>query len=216
MYFSKIQIKEGPTLFHFLKESKYKDLYAAHQLLWRSFPEDKNAKRDFLFYQDESENMPCFYVVSSRKPSNHDLFYINAKEYSPRFNLGQKLCFKILANPIVSKSGKKHDVWMNAKHEARSMQITGEDVYSHCEKRTKEWLTKRSESLGFNLQSDDFVISRNVNKQFRKKGRNVSFAMVEFEGVLEVSNVTPFLNMLYEGIGSSRAFGCGLMMVKNL
>ncbi len=233
MYISRIRIKRGPVLFQFAKSDIRDSLYAAHQLLWKAFPRDAGAKRDFLFRQEDHDGLPCFFVVSSRRPENHELFQIETKEYSPQIATGQQLAFSLTANPIVARKteGKKysakHDVWMDAKREAKELGLTSEEMIIHCNKQAKEWLTSRAESLGFRivdrqLEDGTFEQQLGVDRYFqhqlyrRKKGRAIRFSSICYEGILMVGDPDRVLRTLYEGVGRSRSFGCGLMMVRRV
>ena len=225
MYFSRIYIKRGPGLFHFLAEKEQKHTpYAAHQLLWKAFPKDEKADRDFLFRQENRRGLPCFYVVSSRRPANHELFEIETKDYAPRIRSGQRLAFSLTANPVVARKiegrtrSAKHDVWMDAKREARELKLDGEKLIAHCQSRTKQWLISRAESLGFFLLEDLLSVDGYFQHQFyrRKGNRPICFSSIDYQGILEVNDPERFLRILFEGVGRARSFGCGLMLVRNI
>jgi CRISPR system Cascade subunit CasE len=52
---------------------------------------------------------------------------------------------------------------------------------------------------------------------FRKaaRGREIKYGSLDFKGVLSVTDAELFKETLFYGIGRSKAFGCGLMMVKS-
>ena len=233
MYFSRIRVKRGPELFQFAKSGSGGSPYAAHQLLWKAFPKDAEADRDFLFRQEDHDGMPCFFVVSRRRPTNHGLFEIETKDYEPQISAGQLLAFSLKANPVVARKteGKKysakHDVWMDAKREAKEQGLSKENTLQHCETRAKEWLISRAESLGFRIVSTELEdgttgsqlkIDRYFQHEFyrRGKGRPIRFSSICYDGALQVEDVDKFLRTLYEGVGRSRSFGCGLMLVRRL
>ena len=224
MHISRIRIKRGPELFQFVKADMKDALYAAHQLLWKAFPKDAEATRDFLFRQENRGGLPCFYVVSGRRPRNYDLFEIETKDYAPRIRSGQRLAFSLTANPVVArkvegkKRSAKHDVWMDAKREAKGMELAGRELIAHCESRTKQWLVSRAESLGFALSEQLLSVDGYFQHQFyRRKGdRAIRFSSIDFKGILDVGDPDRFLRTLFEGVGRSRSFGCGLMLVRNI
>lgn len=224
MFISKIHIRRGPELFRFLRSDLKDTLYAAHQLLWKAFPKDVSADRDFLFRQESRDELPCFYVVSARRPENYNLFRIETKDYAPRIRPGQHLGFSLKANPVVArktegrKHSAKHDVWMDAKREAKEIGLAGEELVSHCENRAKQWLIARAQSLGFNINEERLCVDGYFQHQFyrRKGARPVRFSSINYEGILEVLEPDRFLRTLFKGIGRSRSFGCGLMLVRNV
>lgn len=224
MYLSKVSLEKGPALFKLLKYKNGQNEYAAHQILWRLFPNDGNKSRDFLFRKDEKFNMPQFYVVSATKPIQTAGLTLVSKPYTPKLKRGNQLAFSLLANPVVSrKSGKgktssKHDVWMDAKITAKKQGITGFDLIKVCENAAKQWLLNQGEKKGFNLNMDQFVVDGYTQNRFFKKGnkRPIQFSSIHYEGMLDITDPDNFSNMLFKGIGRSKSFGCGMMLVKRL
>lgn len=223
MFFSRIHIQRGPAFFQFTRSDVKDSLYAAHKLLWKAFPEAPNAPRDFLFRQEVRQGLPCFFVVSARRPVNHDLFKIETKDYTPQITNGQRLAFSLTANPVIArkaegkKHSEKHDVWMDAKREAKEMRLDPEKLVEHCMNRARQWLVNRAEPLGFSTEDSQVNVDGYFQHQFyRRKSRPIRFSSLNYEGVLTVTDPELFLRTLYEGIGRSRAFGCGLMLVRRL
>lgn len=223
MYISRIQVKRGPEVFRLTRSDVRDSLYAAHQLLWKVFPRDAEAERDFLFRQEVREGLPCFFVVSERRPTNDELFRIETKDYAPHLEAGQQLAFSLTANPVVArkmdgkKNSTKHDVWMDAKHEAKNMGLSDEKRIAHCEDRVRRWLITRAEPLGFVIEDQQINVDGYFQHQFyRRKGRPIRFSSINFGGVLTVVDPNRLLQTLFEGIGRSRAFGCGLMLVRRV
>ena len=223
MYISRIHVKRGQELFRLTRSEARDSLYAAHQLLWRAFPKDAGANRDFLFRQENREGLPCFFVVSERRPVNDGLFQIETKDYSPQLEIGQRLAFSLTANPVVARKtdGKKyspkHDVWMDAKREARNMGLDDEERIAHCEDRARQWLIARAETHGFSIEDQQIHVDEYFHHQFyRRKGRPIRFSSISYDGILTVVDPERLLGTLFEGIGRSRAFGCGLMLVRRV
>jgi CRISPR system Cascade subunit CasE len=137
---------------------------------------------------------------------------------------GQRLTFSLRANPVVTKINgnnnkrSRHDVIMNAKHDlaisgsGRQDISTGEIEY----KAGIKWLEDRSNHLGFTFDHD--LVRVFGYRQFRIKRRSrkvpIQFSSLDYNGVLSVTDPGRFNNTLINGIGRSKAFGCGLMLVK--
>ena len=224
MFISKVTLKNGPELFNLLKHKTGNDAYTDHQLLWNLFPNDGIKKRDFLFHKDESDGMPQFLVVSKTEPVEIRGISVVVKPYSPQLAKGQKLAFALVANPVVAKKteGKKnstrHDVWMDAKQKAKELNLNPKEKRKHCEKKTKEWLISRSESFGFSLEEDSVIIDGYMQHRLYKRNspKSVRFSSVHFEGIITVTNPELFCNTLFNGIGKSKSFGCGLLLVRRI
>ena len=82
------------------------------------------------------------------------------------------------------------------------------------DKAAAQWLTMRGETNGFTINS-----LQTTGYQWHalpEKGRNAGFSSLDYEGVLTVKDPQLLCNLLIKGIGPSKAFGCGLMMVKRV
>ena len=63
MFFSRVQIKLCEEALQYLKGLAKGDSYATHQLLWNLFPNDPDAKRDFLYRAEQKEGWPIYYIL---------------------------------------------------------------------------------------------------------------------------------------------------------
>ena len=220
MYLSKVTLKHGPKMCELLSSKTGSDGYVAHQLLWDLFPNDGGKKRDFLFHKEEKRGLPCFLVVSEDQPVETDALSVQTKSYSPQLTEGQQLAFTLTANPVVARktAGKnnsvKHDVWMDAKKKAQEKNLEGFALAQACETASKEWLIRQGERCGFHLTMDSVLVDGYQQNRFYKGEDPIRYSTIHFEGVLTVTDPEAFTTMLGEGVGKSKAFGCGLMMVK--
>ena len=124
------------------------DPYGQHKLLWKLFdlPRTSSSKQTpFLFRSELSDGLPLFYVLSRVAPRDASgKWRIDPREYRPDLRAGDRLTFKLRANPVSlakkdrepseaefwrknrEKSGLsvedatrkriRHDVVMDAKH----------------------------------------------------------------------------------------------------
>ncbi len=211
MYFSKMQLH--PQTRGQLASRLLRDDYRMHQTLWRLFPEV--VQRDFLFRRVEGQGAPIFYLVSHTKPSCQDgLWELQTKPYQPRLQAGQRLAFSLLANPVVTRrdpvSGRavRHDVVMDARK--RQPELSRVDLQQQA---GRDWLQGRAERYGFALQG----LRVDGYRQHRlrgKAGRPIRYSTLTFDGLLEVVDSDRLLEVLARGIGSAKAFGCGLLLVR--
>lgn len=128
MYFSRIRIKPDVRDLHLLISGNG---YGAHQLLWKLFPGGEG--RSFLFREEVAREQipfhkgvkgePVYYSVSESQPvSEHPFFTIESRPYTPRLAAGDRLAFRLRANPTIARKmeGKKnsvrHDVVMDAQY----------------------------------------------------------------------------------------------------
>lgn len=204
------------------------DAYSNHQLLWRLFGEAD--QRAFLFRQEnekdqlgaglEPRGLPLFYVLSDQTPvAVPGLLELETRSFSPVLTAGDRLTFRLRANPTISRKTEagrsvRHDVLMDAKAQCRNLGVDRPDeIRRQMDQAAIRWLQVRSENSGFALESVPQVSGyrQHVNK---RKGAEIRFSSIDYEGVLHVTDPDSFRDMLYQGLGKSKAFGCGLMMVR--
>lgn len=232
MYFSLITPIEGHE-----REAIHQRLngpYADHQWLWHYFPAEPGTARDFIFRRQDHHGLPRYYVVSHRAPLEiSKAWRIQTRIYAPQMLVGDVLKFNLRANPTVRHNhdgkAKRHDVVMDAKRRlltnpqliksknlenlASNNQPTPQEIiYAAC----CHWLEQRGKHLGFALDFDTLVAECYEQNQQGKaqKDKLLQFSTIEFTGTLTVTDRQAFERALITGIGSSRAFGCGLMLVR--
>lgn len=86
------------------------------------------------------------------------------------------------------------------------------------------WMSAQAERNGF-------IICQDKDKQFKlqssgylwhslsgkaTRGTKSGFSSVDFTGELEITDITKFRDALFNGIGRSKAFGCGLLLVRRV
>lgn len=208
--------------------------YEQHQWLWKFFPSDTNAKRDFLFRRRDGENnAPGFYVLSSREAvSFSSAWQVQSKLFNPSLVQGQRFAFDLRANPVVTHSvdgkSRRDDVVMHKKKQLLSERglnrwsdwdnadtekpLLYEIVQDSC----AHWLERRSEACGFRLVESRDQQQLRVDGYLQQKAdkKGIRFSTVDFSGVLEVVDPSRFRKALFEGIGKAKAFGCGLMLIR--
>jgi CRISPR system Cascade subunit CasE len=203
------------------------NVYAIHQVLWRLFPENPYAKRDFLFRKEEGTGWPYFYVVSKRHPQSLNGFVqVETKAYQPKLTEGQMLAFSLRANPVVTKKSAdgckriRHDVVMNAKHDL-ALSTTGKTTISTGELQFNsgiKWLEDRCGKLGFDFDPKKIRVFGYQQHRIKRRNRKsyIQFSSLDYNGILTVIDSDRFCKTLMSGIGRSKAFGCGLMLVRRL
>lgn len=228
MYFSKISLlpraSEDPIFWSGLGSA-----YQSHHRVWDLFSDGPDRKRDFLYRQEYETGLPSFICVSSREPDDRlGMWNIATKEYSPVLTEGQHLRFSLRANPVRTrwvegKDGKeihkRHDVVMDRKMQLREEGVPRNkwpDSQQIVQNEGFEWLSKRSEEHGFVLSPEVFIAGGYLQQKFlKKKGKHlITITTMDFDGVLEVTDPEKMYQTLIEGIGPSKGFGCGLLLVK--
>jgi CRISPR system Cascade subunit CasE len=202
--------------------------YSEHQWIWQFFPSEKDQSRDFIFRRDDLGGMPRYYVVSKRPPVEFSpAWAVRSRPYAPALVAGQRLAFQLCANPVISKknsAGKaqRHDVVMQLKKQLLAEKGLSkwadwqreEDkpaLYEMVQQTCLEWLRTRAATHGFEVEN----ASVEAYLQNKAGAREIRFSSVDFSGELVVTDPERFQQMLVNGLGHAKAFGCGLMLVRN-
>jgi len=78
-----------------------------------------------------------------------------------------------------------------------------------------KWLIRKGEQHGFSVKQFEVRID-NDGEYYVKPPEKQAFTLrtLDFEGNLKIVDADQFKKALFKGIGSAKAFGCGMMMVK--
>lgn len=231
MYLSRVRVATGNLDARRASRLMAGDAYGNHQLLWKLFPEQD--ERPFLFRQEletdalhpdaRPRGLPLFYLLSSVEPVDvPGLLHCQTKPFRPRLETGMRLGFHLRANPVVArkaegrKNSQHHDVLMDAKRAARAEEVTdARQVAQRMDRAALDWLDQRAERAGFCLLAEP-QLSAYQQHTLRRRGREIHFSSIDYQGALEVTDPERFRETLAGGLGRSKGFGCGLMLVRRL
>ncbi len=98
-------------------------------------------------------------------------------------------------------------------------------IQASIEEQMKNWFIRQGENRanalthGFSLLDDDkggkqFQVTGYQWHALPEKGKKAGFSTVELTGKLQITDLSGFEQALFKGIGRSKAFGCGLLMIK--
>ena len=211
MYLSRITLHTGQLspaqLLHLVDRGEY----VMHQWLWDLFPGGK--ERQFLYRREELQGAFRFFVLSQERPAESETFTIECRPFVSELRTGQSLCFNLRANPTICKAGKRHDLLMEAKRQVKG-QAEGRDIWLHQQQAALDWLAAQGERSGFTLL--DTSVDAYRQQQLRRENTRqlIQFSSVDYTGMLTVTDPGLFVQRLSQGYGKSRAFGCGLMLIK--
>jgi CRISPR system Cascade subunit CasE len=144
------------------------------------------------------------------------------------------------------KNSQRHDVVMDAqrqflmaackarglscsekKSDLRALLFNHPDFQNHAQRKefsdsldtaietaAVDWIKKRGITHGYVLNSVEATGYR--WNALPEKDRKAGFSTMDYEGVLTVEDPELFLQMLISGLGPSKAFGCGLMLIRRI
>lgn len=188
------------------------DPYQLHRTVMRAFPDDLPDDERVLhrLEQDNRQGRLSLLVQSQHRPDWDELTdaYLlppdpfdpagrnpAVKTFDPTLRRGQSLHFRLLANPT-KRLGKSYG------------KDAGKRVGLYKTEEQIEWLKRKAERGGF------LVLSALPSREQMQKSRHgPKLLTVRFDGILQVAEPETFADTLAQGIGSAKAFGCGLLSV---
>jgi CRISPR system Cascade subunit CasE len=210
-----------------LAQALCQDVYREHQALWALFNSDPEAQRDFLYRQAIENGHVQYYVVSQRVPVDASgIWHLDPpKPYHPQLQTGEHLSFSLRANPVVTITveGKqqRHDVVMHEKKQIGFDQLPPQEkppMPQLIQTSGLRWLQAREAAHGFQVLPHYLSVEayRQHSSHTRRSRHPIRFSSLDFQGVLLVTDSDRFRQALFQGLGRSKAFGCGLLLVRRL
>ncbi|BBJ22999.1 type I-E CRISPR-associated protein Cas6/Cse3/CasE [Candidatus Nitrotoga sp. AM1P] len=191
MYLSKVQ----------LDWSASRNPYEWHRALWQLFPNRPDDARDFLFRMEQLQaGKGAVLLLQSAIPPLESI--ANASLIAPtkmlnlsKLSTGQALRFRLTANVIKTIRDQK-----NPEKRVR-VPLVRED-------EQQAWLARKLEGAA---TLDEVTLQKNAPLLFRRGGSAGKLVTVTFDGILTVTNPEVFRNLVANGIGAAKSFGCGLL-----
>lgn len=204
MYLSKVQ----------LGWEHAKNPYELHKALWQLFPDRPDENRSFLFrVENVVKNQSAQLLMQSvDKPvSVAKVGLLAYKELSLNFHEGQLLRFRLRANPIKAiKDIEKGTVERKGKIYTRTVRVP-----LIREEQQQEWLERKLKDVAL-LQSLHIQRELAINFRKDKEQRIGKVQPVLFDGIFQVSNPVALIQIVEQGIGQGKAFGCGMLSLAKL
>lgn len=216
MYLSQLHIDETAVEYDRFRELMSGDGYVPKALVWEAFGDHPDRDRDFIYRPErDSTGPPTIYAASERRPDPPPFMRTEVKPYDPDLREGLSLEFMLRANATVYKDGSRHDVVTDAEWRIHN---EGEPERPHPQIVQEEglaWLEERTERYGFALVPERTRVDTYRKLEFSaSNGHPVTIATFDYQGALRVTDPDRLREALFEGIGPSRAYGCGMMMVR--
>ncbi len=124
----------------------------------------------------------------------------NYDAYLQRLREGERLRFRLVANPVHAVAEQKGMRGVERPHITIQHQL--------------DYLMKRTEKNGFHISEDEVCIVERGYEVLRKQGsKQVRVVKVAYEGILTITDIGKFRHALVNGIGKKKAYGFGLLTV---
>ncbi len=121
------------------------------------------------------------------------------KNFDLQLRPGQLCHFRLRANPTVKKK--------------QDGKLQGRRVGLYREENQMEWLTRKAKQNGFRIMSA-YLNDHGLHHGWISRGQkrhHLRMLVVQFDGSLQVVDPELLQRGLASGIGSAKAFGCGLL-----
>lgn len=181
--------------------------YEIHRVLWKLFPGDKDAERDFLFRVERAGQHQAEVLLQSwREPivsTMREVRLLGSKPYPLNLQSGQRVRFLLLANPVKTindESGR-----LNADGEIKKCRVP-----LIRDEELQVWLVRKLEGLA---EVESVEVEKRPAMNFRKDREKLvgKIQPVSFLGQLNVIDPEGLKSLILSGIGPAKAFGCGLL-----
>ena len=198
MYLSRLDLSLGSRQV----QSELSNPYEMHRTLSKAFGDEPDAWKDarVLFRVDETDGKLLALVQSTIRPDWTCLTVADGylavppevKPFDPSVRAGQRLAFRLLANPTVKRDGKRLGLYK--------------------EQEQTDWLKRKARENGFSVLS---AVATGMGKVKSRtaEGRETTLLAVRFDGALEVTDAALFVKALECGVGSAKGFGFGLLSI---
>ena len=224
MYLHKISFSEEDLI---KNRKTHRDIYSLHQIIWALVSQNKNQKRKFLcrVEYDAYQNIKFIYLLAPNQIAAQENMMIDVSpKFQPQIANGENLYFKLRANPIIKRKEngktKEYSIVMDAKHQFKKNGQRYLERFSMDELIHKvgiEWLVRKGKQHGFSVKQFDVTIDNYREYLVKAEGKdNFMLRTLDFEGKLNIVDAGQFKMALFNGIGSAKAFGCGLMLVRRV
>jgi CRISPR system Cascade subunit CasE len=187
--------------------------YEMHRTLMRAFPGQSDGGPGRVLFRidtDRDTGASTALIQSEKRPDWSALppDYLTqpaeVKTFAPAFTAGQRLLFRLRANPT-----RKTGTSTKADRLAGKPRSNGTRQALMLEDQQHTWLRRKAEAGGFKVLSCVTVPEGFARGQ--KAEGTLSHYTVRFDGLLSVTDPERFLQTVHEGIGPAKGFGFGLL-----
>lgn len=182
------------------------DCQQMHRFITGFFSTDRQSGQ-LLYRTNLVQNKLCIYLYAQDPaehiPNNCRLQQRDIASWLDSMETGQLWCFDLIAAPTkkVASEGKKNS-------QRRILR-------QHQER--KEWLERKASQNGFLILQIQEQGQVHVSGKHRAdKGGVMYHDAYHYQGVLQITDPEAFRRAMHTGIGSGKAYGFGMMMVKRL
>lgn len=188
-------------------QAELHDPYQLHRTISKAFGSDDGAyaeARCLFRVEAASDDRRVPVLVQSRLAPDWtrltvtDRYLLTTPEVKAcdiAFQVGQRLAFRMRANPTVKRAGKRYGLYQ--------------------EPEQLHWLARKGEQHGFTVCSSSMEMDRKVTAHITH-AQSAELLAVTFDGLLQVTDPDALLCAIEGGIGSGKGLGFGLLSLARL
>ncbi len=192
--------------------------YSMHRTILRAFPTPLPEGERVLFRIENIVDWGIpFVLVQSQTQSDwtkiekqYPAYFLEAPKVKSLQSLqiknGGLLRFRLRANPT------KRVLYESTQHSQR--------ISLFSEENRKQWLLRKSQTSGFSINPETLIITdapyRTISIAKEDKTYKATINMVDYQGILQVTDLDALLTSLRQGIGPAKGLGCGLLSVARI
>lgn len=178
--------------------------YEIHRTLWLAFPDAAEQSRDFLFRVEQRTSRQVQVLVQSqRQPTANveNARLLASKSLELNLLEGSQLRFMLMANPVKTIADEQGR--LDSKGEVKKCRVP-----LIKEEEQIAWLKRKLEGAAL---VNIVEIEKQLPLHFRKGSKPGKIQPYAFKGVLQVVDAQALQDLLQQGVGHAKAFGCGLL-----
>lgn len=178
--------------------------YEIHRTLWLAFSDAAEQSRDFLFRVEQRTSRQVQVLVQSqRQPvaNVENIRLLASKALELNLLEGSQLRFMLMANPVKTIADEQGR--LDSKGEVKKCRVP-----LIKEEEQIAWLKRKLEGAAL---VNIVEIEKQLPLHFRKGSKPGKIQPYAFKGVLQVVDAQALQDLLQQGIGHAKAFGCGLL-----
>lgn len=204
-WLAKLVIEPGLAAYRHIELT---DAYGWHQLAWQAFPGLDGQSRPFLSRLDVGvTGYTLLLLCKDHEPQR--------PEWCPE----ECWALKTIAPAFLKFRHYRFDLRANPTRKIRLFDSSGERIKNGRRQpltglgEQAEWLERKAGQCGFRLvEAPDIGFCQ--DQVFRKRGGQGVHTGVRFRGLLEVTQPENFAIAFYQGIGSAKGFGFGMLLLQ--
>lgn len=194
--------------------SLLRNAHDMHGAIWRLYPAYEEGRPRLLYrvedwdvrkLRDERRRVPVLVLAPDPpNPDGHDgIELYGSKPFTPTLKEGSVLAFALVAHPTRTVRAEPDD-----PSRPKSEWTRGRRVWITSESERRAWLARQLEPAA-ELVEARVLEERRV--RFAKPSAASLYAACKLYGLLRVTDAAALVALIERGIGSGKAYGCGLL-----